>query len=299
MPVLMHASMVDVRPLTPTDVPAAVRLSNQAGWNQLPADWKRLMHLWPDDCLGGWIRDELVGAATLTSYGADLGWIGMILVDQAYQGHGAGETLFRAALERAEIRGLRYVGLDATESARAMYLKHGFHDQCAIDRWSGSASAIHAISDGLALTTNRARRGKLPTAVLELDYEAVGIDRSPLLTRLHRESHTCCHIVSDGNDAQAAGFARRGCLSWTIGPLVARRNVTALSILRALLYDIASQDAAANVCIDVPRRSPLVPALMRYGFTVRRQLRRMARPLCDGPLLESGLVAAAAGFELG
>jgi GNAT superfamily N-acetyltransferase len=291
--------MLDIRLLAPTDISAAMRLSNQAGWNQLPADWLRLMDLWPTGCLGGWVKDELVGTATLAGYGTELGWIGMILVDQACRGQGVGTRMFRAVLEQVEIRGLRYVGLDATESGRSLYLKQGFYDHGTIDRWSGAAAEIKATLDGPNLEPIRARRGELPAAVLKLDYEAVGTDRSLLLMRLHRESDTFCRTIPDGDDALAAGFARRGRLSWAIGPVLARSKAAAVVVLHALLCDIALQDSAACVCIDVPRRSPLLTALRERGFTVQRHLWRMARPLCDGPLMDGVLVVAAAGFELG
>jgi hypothetical protein len=81
------ATAIEVRPLESTDIPGALRLSTQAGWNQIDADWRRLIRLWPDGCLGGW-RDDgtLVATATLATFDRSVGWVGMVLVDESCRG---------------------------------------------------------------------------------------------------------------------------------------------------------------------------------------------------------------------
>ena len=39
--------MVRIRTMTEEDVPGGLRLVEQAGWNQLPADWLRILRLTP------------------------------------------------------------------------------------------------------------------------------------------------------------------------------------------------------------------------------------------------------------
>jgi len=53
-------SQLRIQPLRSDDLPQALRLSTQAGWNQLIPDWQRRIDLWPGQCLGGWIDDSLI-----------------------------------------------------------------------------------------------------------------------------------------------------------------------------------------------------------------------------------------------
>src|SRR5687768_3853716 len=61
--------MFRIDALTLTDLPGALRLSAQAGWNQIDADWRRLVDLWPATCLAGRDDDgQLIATATLAVY---------------------------------------------------------------------------------------------------------------------------------------------------------------------------------------------------------------------------------------
>lgn len=73
------------------DIPAAMRLSAAAGWNQLASDWLRLIRLWPNACFA--VRDdagEVVATCTLAGFNRAAGWVGMVLVDESLCGRGLG-----------------------------------------------------------------------------------------------------------------------------------------------------------------------------------------------------------------
>lgn len=57
-----------IRPLTQEDIDAGVALSMQASWNHAAADWRRLVTLWPGQCLGGEIGGRVVASGTLATY---------------------------------------------------------------------------------------------------------------------------------------------------------------------------------------------------------------------------------------
>lgn len=59
---------MEIRHLTTADVPAALELVKQAGWNQVSADWHRLLDLEPDGCFGGYVDGDLVATTTLCTY---------------------------------------------------------------------------------------------------------------------------------------------------------------------------------------------------------------------------------------
>ena len=76
------------RLLFESDIPAAMQLKEAAGWNQTEDDWRRLLMLEPNGCFAAIKDGRLVGTTTTTTYGNDLAWIGMVLVDPQYRRQG-------------------------------------------------------------------------------------------------------------------------------------------------------------------------------------------------------------------
>ena len=54
-----------VDPLRSGDLEGALRLSTQAGWNQIAADWERILALSPEGCVAGRMDGHLVATATV------------------------------------------------------------------------------------------------------------------------------------------------------------------------------------------------------------------------------------------
>ena len=191
--------------LTHQDLPEALRLSTEAGWNQTAADWKRLLDLAPGACFAGRLAGRLVATATLASYsdpdgGRSASWIGMVIVERACRRRGFGTTLLRRALEHGLHRGDSVVGLDATELGRPVYLQQGFADVAPIDRWLGRLAA-GAPPPGIAVEV---LAGPIPDEVLAFDCSAVGLDRAPLLGHLAGEPDVSLFVAREG-------ARRRGC----------------------------------------------------------------------------------------
>ena len=65
-----------------------MKLKEAAGWNQTEADWRRLIKLEPNGCFAAIENDRLVGTTTTTTYGDELAWIGMVLVDPQHRRRG-------------------------------------------------------------------------------------------------------------------------------------------------------------------------------------------------------------------
>src|SRR5438874_8143734 len=113
-----------IRPLTREDIDDCFALSTQAGWNQLPNDWRRLLWLWPGQCLGAEMNGRIIATGTLATYASEgglIGWIGMILVDQAHRGRGVGTTITRAVIDLADRLGIWQLGLDASDQGQPIY----------------------------------------------------------------------------------------------------------------------------------------------------------------------------------
>lgn len=273
--------------LTNDDLDAARRLSTQAGWNQTVADWRRLRSLFPETCFAGRLDGDLVATSVLAIYGGEVGWIGMVLVDEAHRRRGYGGAIFERALEAALDRGIERVGLDATDAGCAVYRQYGFAEVGRIDRWAGTLREPDSNADSATVYDDAA-----VSEVTAFDRRHSGVDRHSLLERLLDASGTTGLLCRRNGAVTGYVLVRPGRTRPQVGPLVALERDDA----EALLSTVARR--IDDAVIDAPRDEGTGPALERYGFEVQRQLRRMTydepRPLLDGDA-----VVAAAGFEWG
>ncbi|WP_435320736.1 GNAT family N-acetyltransferase [Haloarchaeobius sp. TZWSO28] len=276
---------MQIRTLRQEDVPAALALSTQAGWNQLEADWTRLLDLAPEHCFAGVVDGELVATSTLVSYDT-VGWIGMVLVDEAHRRRGHGMALFRRALDAGLDAGLDVVGLDATDAGRAVYQNVEFVDVAPITRWHGTLSPPDQSGDSPPVTQDPA-----PARISRLDRHACGVDRGQLLSQLLAEEGTEAFLAADDR-----GYAvlRPGRTHWQVGPVVAEDDET----VRALLAAVSSVVTGSEVVIDVLGDGESTGALSQFGLDEQRHLTRMTYREAT-PALMGDDVVAAAGFELG
>src|SRR5689334_22523272 len=106
-----------IRLLDERDIPAAMRLKELARWNQTESDWRRLLQLEPRGCFGATLDGRLVGTTTAITYGDELAWIGMVLVDPEYRRRRIATRLMQAALDYLSGR-VALVKLDATPDGR-------------------------------------------------------------------------------------------------------------------------------------------------------------------------------------
>ncbi len=280
--------------LNEADLGGALRLSMEAGWNQTCEDWRRLLDLSPQGCLGVRVEGSLVATASVMVYGGDLAWVGMVLVDESFRGRGLGKLVFLSALKRAHVMGARIIGLDATEMGRPMYLKEGFRDVGLIERWTGRLAVTEPFPrcEG----TVSSLTGDELESVLLLDRQACGCDRSQLLRRLFAEPEVRAWIWRKADDESPQGFAfvRPGREFKHLGPVVA----TGKAGFDGLLHHIGRTLPGTPVLADVLHGQELGSSLKPLGMNVQRQLIRKAQPwrpdLLAGPQVWLG-----AGFEWG
>lgn len=282
---------LEIDRLAHEDVPDALRLSTQAGWNQLAADWHRLLDLDPAGCFGGWLGDDLVATATLVAYDDDIGWIGMVLVDEDHRRNGYGSAMFDRVRRLAEDRGVA-AGLDATDAGREVYRRENFVDVAPIERWSGRLSAVSGGSDPDVTDFGA---DDLP-AVRSLDRRATGVDRTDLLEHLLAEDGTTGLVRERGDGPDGYAIVRPGREFDHVGPVIADDEAA----VEALLHAAADVVGDAPVLIDVlDLESGSTTALLeRGGLECQRRLTRMTYRE-PSPLLVGDRVVAAAGFELG
>jgi GNAT superfamily N-acetyltransferase len=274
--------MSEPRLLVPGDVSDLWKLSRQAGWNQTERDWSRLLQLEPEGCFGIESSGRIVSSTTVTCYGQDLAWIGMVLTDSEYRGQGYAGRLMQHALDYLKRRGIAWMKLDATEMGRPIYARLGFRDECAVERWKRPAAQ---------LTTRSLRPGNYAPQN-ELDMAAFGASRAALLGSL---------AGSGASSMSGEGFSmvRPGAIAAYFGPCVARSAEAAERMLLSALAEYQRNDVFWDL---LPANGEAVRLARKYGFEPVRHLVRMGMPGRDGvaPLhTVDSLVFAIAGFEFG
>jgi GNAT superfamily N-acetyltransferase len=268
---------IRIRMLQACDIPAAVELSTTAGWNQTAEDWLMLTHLEPEGCFALECEGRLAATTTIICYGRQLAWIGMVLTHPDFQRRGFARRLVESALTLAEARRMETVKLDATEQGCRLYESLGFRAEQEIQRWSGCSAVSLPIETGECFSWK---------AIEDIDLEAFGANRLPLLKMLARRTQPSCH---------SAGFLfwRRGSRASYIGPCVARTPEAAKALLETCLaggegrwfWDLLQSNVdAVSLATDA-------------GFRLERNLVRMVRGAqAQG---KDEMIYAAAGFELG
>jgi GNAT superfamily N-acetyltransferase len=267
----------ELRTLRADDVPAAFQLSAQAGWNQTEEDWRMLMELSPEGCLGVEVDGNLVATTTLLCFGQRLAWIGMVLTRSDYRRRGLAKRLLGHCLGQADRMGIETTGLDATDQGKPLYEKFGFHPNQEIQRWSrpGEGQAPPAAGGISVIEPWRS-----------LDSLAFGADRSIMLRRLAQQN-------PPSSTAQSYLFSRPGRATAYLGPCVSEKADTA----RSLIEEYVQRTKCSWSWDLFPRNREALAIAKDLGFSPQRHLVRMAR----GKQLQAkeNAIYAIAGFELG
>jgi GNAT superfamily N-acetyltransferase len=293
MKVVME-DVLQIREMLANDRQEALRLSAQAGWNQMESDWSMIGILSDDSCFVGKIDGQIVATGTLVPYDNKCGWIGMLLVDEQHRRRGFGGAMLNRLVRMADEMGLEWVGLDATDMGEPLYRKRGFRTAGGVDRWK-------LIKPHWPLDSTRVRpfdRRSDDDAVRKLDLAATGMNRWQLLLLVAAACKDAPQrfVVCEKDGILGFGCSRPGRIGPYIGPVVAASPEIAAEIVSALLAQFApSRDVP--VFIDVPSGSAIEPWLIGEGFEVTRRLTRMVR----GPaqLGHPQLLFAIRGFEWG
>jgi GNAT superfamily N-acetyltransferase len=266
-------------PLTPAQLPAALDLSVEAGWNQTAEDWKVfLAHGRVTGVFAAGRR--LVATAAILPY-AKFGYIAMVLVTPAFRHRGLATRLLRDAIAALQAQG-RTPMLDATPAGSAVYRPLGFRELFSMRRWQGRGR------EGPPSDVRQARDADMPILIAQ-DARAFGAPRRFLLASFLARLGTRAFLGDRGFIIRRSGFRAD-----QIGPLVAQDEASAADLLTAAL------DAAPGpVFIDLlDGRDSLARALSARGFEVQRPFTRMALGTST-PFGDPALLFAAAGPEFG
>jgi GNAT superfamily N-acetyltransferase len=257
-------------------------LSQAANWNQNEADWRLMLEIGH-----GWgisLADGTLAASTLVIPFENFAWVSMVLVLPEHRRMGYASRLLRVAISDLEKRGLTPV-LDATPAGREVYRQEGFRDTWGFKRYALRERIRPEKNDGA-----RAIRESDWKSMLELDALAFGASRERLLRALARR------LPPAALTAGEKGFllGREGREAIQLGPLVARDEQTALSLLSQALHAVEPP-----LYVDVVDHAPALRQwLEAHDFSLQRPFTRMVRGAERAPGNEK-LLFLVAGPELG
>lgn len=272
---------MDIEPLTIHDITWAMRLVEQANWNQTPSDWRRILGNQAGGCFKAVNSSTPIGTVTTTRYGRQLAWIGMMLVDINYRRRGVGRSLMLRALAYLKQQDTATVQLDATPAGRPLYESLDFRALWDFQRWHRPALSVDELLGVVPPPHSNyfAARERLQK-LRELDQRAFGIDRITWLARVAEDSQSI--FRDDG-----FGMLRPGRMGSYLGPVVAANTATAQAIITELVQS-ARGPLIWDIFPHVPAHSDLARTL---GFEPVRTLTRMALGE-ELPISEIGLQAA-------
>lgn len=280
--------MLRIRQMLREDIVHGMRLKEQAGWNQVEPDWKRLLDLQPEGGLIAELDGRPVGTVTTCSFGL-VAWVAMMLVDADCRGRGIGRALMTEALEDLDRHGVRSVRLDATPLGRPLYESLGFKTETTFTRFAGVL--VMPASDEVAeLQPWPAHR---LDELIALDREVTQTDRGKLIVRLVAEHGDSLRVVEGERGVLGFMMARPGSNARQIGPCIGSADAG-----RRLLVDAERRYAGESVYIDVPAENTQATTLAgSLGLQPARHLLRMGR----GPRVLEDLprLWASAGPEKG
>lgn len=270
-----------------------IRLSKAAGWNQVAADWERLIDLEPEGCFGLDSDGELAATTTAARFGSRLAWIGMVLTHPDHRRKGYARMLMEHAIEWLEGLRVDWIKLDATEMGAPLYRKLGFEDEGLVERWAGVPEQnLPESSASLPTPTTATGPTPLTPGLLALDAAAFGAPRTEILRNLARGEWV---VVDDRGYA----MGRSGHQAASFGPCVARSPKVAAALAD---WHLRRHPGQAMFWDLLPGNAEAVRLAEKSGFELRRRLIRMVRPGVRGaaPLVfDDSLVYATAGFEYG
>jgi GNAT superfamily N-acetyltransferase len=282
-----------IRPLTLADLPAALRLSASASWNQNDADWRTMLRLgqgWGIDAPDAAGQRQLAASVIVLPYGERFAWTSMVLVLPNFRRRGYAQQLLRFALQQLRAQG-RAAVLDATPAGHAVYVQEGFVDTWGFARYRREAPAPQVRPAGPA---TRALRDSDWPDIEALDTPAFGAGRLPLLRSVAARLPQAARVAEQGGRLLGFVLARDGREAHQIGPLLADGEATAM----ALLHDALAQ-LPGTVYVDLlDNQRQLLPWLQEHGFAFQRPFTRMVHGMDAAPG-EPARIVLAAGPELG
>jgi GNAT superfamily N-acetyltransferase len=243
--------------MTLRDLSACADLSEDRGWPREEHKWGFLLTAGKgygiDDPDGG-----LVSACVVTEYGPlerpALAAIGMMLVAERHARQGVGRRLMRHVIAAM---GTTPLTLHATPYGRPLYEELGFKVTGRAEMLCGRFTP----GGPQPAVATRAATAEDLAAILRLDEEVFGADRTHIVTRLPAFADQL-RVAEDGGRLIGYAAAWPNMDTHVVGPLIARDTPTAQALIASLA---AHNDRPLRTDIDV-RHVELLAWAKQHGL---------------------------------
>jgi len=262
--------VLQISPLQERELDYAAALVQEAGWNQLAADWRIFLELGTVHAVRDSGHRVIATAATLV-YGGRFAWISMVLVEGGYRRRGLATQLLRRCIDDLTGRGLVPV-LDATPAGRTVYVPFGFQDSWGFSRFVAAAPlrSERAPPTPNGIVIRPIGDADLPR-LCGYDARVFGADRSGLLRRLRGRLPGAELGAWRGDQIVGFVLGRDGRAAAQLGPLVAEDEATATALL-----GVALVRTQGPIYVDLAdSKSALQRWLRDRGFAPQRPFMRM------------------------
>lgn len=192
-----------IRPMHESDLDFAAHCTDTEGWvSETRREFEGFFGHTPGGCLIAELDDQPVGIGVATYYGG-YGFIGELIVEEAFRGRGIGRRMMDRAIEYLRQRGSHSIYLDGVLAAVPLYERVGFRKLCRSLRFIGE---LHGQQhEGVRLM----QPADLDT-IAALDQEAFGADRRYFLQRRLHLFPALCQVQEKNGRIQGYIFGRRG-----------------------------------------------------------------------------------------
>ncbi|MGW6203080.1 GNAT family N-acetyltransferase [Streptomyces sp. NPDC055089] len=257
-----------LRRLNRDDLVPCADLSEERGWPRDEHRWGLLLTAGTAYGIDDPESKGLMATCVVTAYGPRMAAIGMLLVAGRHARQGIGRYLMQQVIEST---GGVPLSLHATDAGRPLYEELGFLAVGRTERVSGpfrpltepgllDTAGHPGTAAGAGPTVRPASAGDLQ-AMLRLDADAFGLDRTHILVRLPAFAD---HLRVAEEDGELVGYAALwpSSESHVVGPLIARDTATAKLLVTSLA---AATDRPLRADIDA-RHEDLLDWFRKCGL---------------------------------
>lgn len=251
------------------DIGDAMKLSTAEGWNQTEKDWKLFIENPGNVCMVAECDNKVIGTTTTINYSNQVAWIGMVLVDKEYRGHGVSKSLLATIFKNLE--SCKTIKLDATPAGQQVYKKFDFKDEYLIARMANLSIQRLPPGDDNDISREPIQLKHIPE-IIALDEIVFGANRTQLIQSLVTEYPGKAELVKRNNRITGFALGRSGNKYQQIGPVIASNSDEAKILIINALKKLINQPVVVDVLCD---KEDLLSWLSSIGFIKQRHFVRM------------------------
>jgi predicted N-acetyltransferase YhbS len=259
--------MLHVENMTSRNFSFAVRLTDTMNWNQTEEDFKFMLELEPQGCFVLFDDAKPVGIVTTVSFGK-IGWLGNLIITEAYREKGAGTLLAQHAVEYLTSKNSSTIGLYAYVDKIPFYNRLGFKYDSEFIILNG-----RGFTSQLQRNLKEADRNDIQE-IIRFDRICFGSSRRKLLEPILLNLNNPCYLCLEDKRMLGYAIAKKYSDMAEIGPLVCRRGRSDVAV--DLLKTILNKLKGLHVSVCVPKKeSQILNMLMTSGFREDFRVARM------------------------